>query len=233
VYACAQAEWGAPAVGNTLSLTVGYCAWSQATTAGTSYPTTPIVITFHDASGKDDQTTSCPSNPAGQTAPGNFGWTADPTHNPPTTPNPNCTLQPSDFTSTGSGYTYGGNTGNNTTSDCLQVLYNAYTSQAVQYIPVYAKYDGTGNNATYTLKGLAAFVVTGYYFGNNSNKNPPELEPSNMSCPTGNGNGKGNGNGNGGNSVTCISGYFVHQLDPVPGSLGTADLGLDIIKLTG
>ena len=31
------------------------------------------------------------------------------------------------------------------------------------YIPVYTTVSGNGTNATYTLKGFAAFVITGYH----------------------------------------------------------------------
>jgi hypothetical protein len=171
-----------------------------------------VVIDFHDPTGQETDT-NCPSGPAGQTASGNFGWTAD--------PNGNCTLISSNFTNTGGGiYIYGGNTGNNTPSDCQTLLHNAQTNQTVLYVPVYAAYDGQGSNATYTLQGLAAFALTGYNFGKQFQVT--DRITGQLPCS---GNGK---------NVTCISGYFLHDLIPPPGStLGGPNLGIEVIKLTG
>lgn len=219
VYACAQVQWHGPAVGSTVGITLGYCDWAEATSTGTSYPplppyTTsstplPVVINFHDPKGQEGET-GCPSGPAGQTASGNFGWTAD--------PNNNCLLSSSNFTLVGGSYTYGGNTGNNTPTDCQSVLSSAQASQTVLYVPVYSSYNGQGSKATYNLSSLAPFVVTGYSFGKQFQVKDRVTQTL---CG---GNGK---------NVTCISGYFVHQIDQTPGSLGNADLGYDIIKLTG
>ncbi len=234
VYSCSQAEWGTPLIGNTVGITVGLCDWTEATNNGASYAneppyppnpsSLPVVIDFHDPTGQESDT-SCPSGPAGQTASGNFGWTADP-HN-------NCTLTSSDFTNTGGTYTYGGNTGNNTPSDCQSVLQKAQANQTVLYVPVYAAYNGQGSKATYTLQGLAAFALTGYNFGN-SFQVADRITQQVPCSGSGSGNGNGNGNGNGGSSVTCISGYFLHDLVPPPGSSGTGpNLGIEFIKLTG
>ena len=216
VYACAQAEWDGPTIGNTIDITMASCSWSNETSGGTSYPplppytkgTTPapIEVDFHNKSAKEDQSVCS----GGQTAPGNFGWTTDPYGD--------CTLHSSDFTNTGNSYTYPGNTGNSVPSGCDTTLYNAWNGQTLLYLPVYQAYDGTGSKAYYTLKGFAAFAVTGYNFG--SKVQEPDRVTGSVPC----GNGK---------SVTCITGYFVHQLDQTPSSMGNADLGFDIIRLTG
>jgi len=222
VLACAQAEWGSPLLGNTVGITVGLCDWSEATSNGTSYPSPPpyppnpaslpVVINLHDANGQESDS-SCPSGPAGQTASGNFGWTFD--------PNGNCLLTPSNFTNTGGGiYTYGGNTGNNTPSDCQTILQNAQQNQTVLYVPIYSAYNGQGSNATYTLSGIGAFALTGYNFG----KQFQVADRITGQLPCG-GNGK---------NVTCISGYFLHNQIPPPGSSLTGpNYGIDRIKLTG
>ena len=229
VYACSQAEWGPPLLGNTVGITVGLCDWSEATSNGATYPSPPpyppnpsalpVVIDFHDPTGQESDS-SCPSGPAGQTASGNFGWTFD--------PNSNCLLYPGNFTNTGGGiYTYGGNTGNNTPSDCQTILQSAQQKQTVLYIPIYSAYDGHGSNATYTLSGLGAFALTGYNFGNQFQV--ADRITGQVPC-TGGGNGKGNG----GSSVTCISGYFLHNQIPPPGSsLNGPDYGVQGYKLTG
>lgn len=228
VYACSQAEWGSPLLGNVVGITVGLCDWSEATSNGETYatpppypptPTTglPVVIDFHDPTGQETDT-SCPSGPAGQTASGNFGWTFD--------PNKDCLLTPSNFTNAGGGvYTYGGNTGNNTPSDCQTVLQDAQQNQTLLYVPIYSAYNGQGSNATYTLSGIGAFALTGYNFGNQFQV--ADRITGQVPCA-------GNGNGNGGSSVTCISGYFLGNQIPPPGSSLTGpDYGVQGYKLTG
>jgi Flp pilus assembly protein TadG len=211
VWACAQAQWGPPATSpnNTIGLTITGCHWSPAVLYApppATPPSQPIEINFHNKSGKEDPST-CTD---GQTAPGNFGWTDDP-HN-------NCKLLSSDFTSTGGIITYGINTGNSTPSDCVDILSSAQTSQKPVLIPVYSAYNGQGSKAGYTLQGFAAFEVTGYHFGN-SYKVPDRI--TGKLC------------GGNGSSVTCVSGYFVREIDQTRGGFGNTDLGLDIIKLTG
>jgi Flp pilus assembly protein TadG len=216
VYACAQAQWGGPPIGNTIGITMAYCSWFQGTTGGTSYPplppytssTTPAPteVDFHNKSAKEDDS-NCTG---GQTTPGNFGWAINPRND--------CTLLTSDFTLAGGSYTYVGNTGNNVPTGCDTKLFNAWNNQTLLYLPVYQAYDGTGSKATYTLKEIAAFAVTGYNFGNSVQE--PDRVTGQVPC------GKGK-------SVTCITGYFVNVIDQTPGSIGNADLGYDIIKLTG
>jgi Putative Flp pilus-assembly TadE/G-like len=215
VYACAQAEWGAPLTANTAGITMSFCSWSQATSNGTSYAqyppdpgSSPVVIDFHDPGGKESDS-ACPGNPAGQTAPGNFGWTAD--------PNGDCELTASDFTDNSGSYTYDGNTGNNTPSDCQTLLSTAQSNQQLLYVPVYATYGCQGSNGTYTLQGLAAFALTGYNFGNKFQV--ADRITGKVPCDTG--------------GVTCVSGYFVQGLIPDPGILGGTNLGVGGIKLTG
>ena len=225
VYSCSQAEWGVPVIGNTVGITLGYCDWTEATSNGTTYASAPpyppnpaslpVVIDFHDPTGQETDS-NCPSGPAGQTASGNFGWTAD--------PNSNCTLTGSDFTYTGGVYTYGGNTGNNTPSDCQTVLSNAQTKQTILYVPVYASYNGQrqqrhlhpagpGRLRAHRLQLRAAV---------------PGSRPDHRAGAV-----RRQGNGNGKN-VTCISGYFLQGLIPPSGaSLGGTNLGVQVIKLTG
>ena len=82
-------------------------------------------------------------------------------------------------------------------------------------IPVYAAVTGTGSGAVYTLKGFAAFVVTGYQLPGAAASD--WLDPAN-DC-TG--------------SDVCINGFFVRALIPASGAVGGPDLGATEIKLSG
>ena len=209
VHACAQAQWGSPLTTTTSGVTISACEWDQATSSGTSfalpppYPPSPLPAASYDRvlqlHGKSSGS-GCPTEPAGADAPGNFGWTDD--------PNGNCTV----FVSNN---TYGGNTGNSVSGDCQTLLYNAWSTKSLIFIPVYVMVTGTGTNAVYSLDGFAAFVVTGYHMPSFTQKD--WLNPAN-DC-------KG--------SSTCLNGYFTQGLIPATGALGGTNLGASIIKLTG
>jgi Flp pilus assembly protein TadG len=208
VYACAQAEWGAPQASATIGVTISACSWDTATNSGNTlappppYPPNPNssvdqVLQLHGTS----KTTGngCPTEPAGADAPGNFGWTAD---------SGNCTV-------TIGNNTYGGNTGNNVSGDCKTALSNAWSSKSAVFLPIYVSISGTGNNATYTLKGFAAFVITGYHMPGFSQQ---DWLTGKLPC-TG--------------STFCMSGFFTDKLVPAVPSLGGPNLGAYVVKLTG
>jgi hypothetical protein len=211
VYACAQAEWGAPLTATGLGVTISACSWDAYTSLGASfapappYPPNPLpsasldhVLQLHGTS--KTTSTGCPTEPAGADGPGNFGWTSDLLGN--------CTV-------TISSNTYGGNTGNNVSQDCRTALSNDWSSRSLVFIPIYVSISGTGNNATYTLKGFAAFVVTGYRMPGFSQQ---DWLTGKLPC-TG--------------STFCLSGFFTQGLIPATGSLGGTNLGAYIVKLTG
>ena len=206
VYGCAQAEWGGPLSATTVGFTISACTWDQATGLGTTfaapppYPPNPSASLDQVVYLKGGPTGNCPTEPAGAAAPGNFGWTDDPSGT--------C----STFISGG---TYGGNTGNSVSKACKPLLQSWQANRTVIDIPVYVSVSGTGANATYTLKGFAAFVITGYSL--------PSMTATDW--VTGKAPCKG--------GSSCISGFFTHALVNAPGSLGGVDLGADIIKLTG
>lgn len=231
VYACAQAEWGAPATAGTISVTISACTWDQATGGSTGqtpgtvfaqpppYPPNSVpdasldrVIYLHSTSGngKTGNPDGCITEPAGADAPGNFGWTDD---------SGNCTVMISNNS-------YGGNTGTSVSQDCADTIYNDWVNKTVVYIPVYIDLipgsnlvSGNGTNATYTLKGFAAFVITGF--------NLPGLKEHSL------GSDWLNPDNNCSGSDFCINGYFTQGLIPSVGDLGGTNLGTDIIKLTG
>jgi Flp pilus assembly protein TadG len=204
VKACAQAEWGPPATANTIAFTISACEWDVATNQGANFapppPSLPApsfdqVLKIHTTS----SSTSCPTEPAGADAPGNFGWTDD---------SGNCSL-------TISNNSYGGSTGTSVSKDCKTALQNDQANKILVFIPVYTMVAGTGTNSVFTLKGFAAFVITGYHL--------PGFSVSDWL--------------NSGNDCTgsdfCINGYFTQGLVPSSGSIGGPNLGATIIVLSG
>lgn len=209
VRACAQAVWGPPAALGGVAVTFSACEWDLATSNGTVFappppyppnalpsPSLDQVIKLHTTS----SSTGCPTEPAGADAPGNFGWTTD--------PNNNCTTRVI-------AGTYGGNTGTSVSQACQVALSADQANRALIFIPIYVSVSGTGANSVYTLKGFAAFVITGYHM--------PGFKASDWL--------------NSANDCTgsdfCINGYFTQGLVPTPGPPGGHDLGADFIRLTG
>jgi hypothetical protein len=205
VFACAQAEWGPPAAAGGIAVTISACEWDQATANGTNFapppPAIPAqsydqVLKLHTTASN----TGCPTEPAGADAPGNFGWTTDPNN---------------DCVTPVIGGTYGGNTGTSISTACKTVFNSDWLNHTLVFVPVYVIVGGTGANSSYTLKGFAAFVITGYQLPGANAKD--WLNPAN-SC-------KG--------SDKCIEGYFTQGLVPTAGSVGGPNLGADIIVLSG
>lgn len=206
VGACARASWGAPTTANTTAFTISACEWDAATGVGTSfappppYPPNPAksfdrVLKLHTTSSG-----TCATEPAGADGPGAFGWTVDATGT--------CQVSVTDNT-------YKADTGVSAGSTCKDALAAAWAARTPVLIPIYVKITGTGANTTYTLKGFAAFVVTGYALP--GFKKSDWLDPS-KDC-------KG--------SDKCINGFFTHALVPGSGTTGGQNLGATIVSLTG
>jgi Flp pilus assembly protein TadG len=154
VKACAQAEWGPPATASTVAFTISACEWDKATNQGVAFapppPYPPLPASSFDRVLKIHTTksnTGCPTEPAGADAPGNFGWTDD---------SGTCSV-------TISNNSYGGNTGTSASQACKTALQNDQANKTLIFVPVYTKVTGNGTNAVFTLKGFAAFVITGYH----------------------------------------------------------------------
>jgi len=208
VKACAQAEWGPPKTASTIAFTISACEWDKATNQGVTFappppyppnalpaPSLDQVLKIHTTSSG----TGCPTEPAGADAPGNFGWTDD---------SGNCSV-------TISGGNYGGNTGVSVSQDCKTALQSDQANKTLIFIPVYVKVTGSGTNAVFSLKGFAAFVITGYRLPGFSASD--WLNPKN-DC-------KG--------SNFCINGYFTQGLIPSVGGVGGPNLGATIVVLSG
>jgi hypothetical protein len=212
VYACAQAEWGAPSAATTFAYTISACTWDADTNQGQtlappppySAPYTsliPVDTVLYEHGKKNSS--QCPAQyqePSGSDGPGNFGWTTD---------TGSCSV-------TISNGTYGGNTGASVSGDCQTALYNAWSTESLIFLPVYTTTSGNGNNLTYTLKGFAAFIITGYNFPGQAQEK--DWVTGQYPCS---------------GSDFCLSGFFTQGLIPSIGSLGGPNLGASIIVLTG
>jgi len=209
VRACAQASWGPPKAAGGLAMTISACEWDAATNNGTvfapppPYPPNPLpspsldqVLMLHATSTNG----GCPTEPAGADGPGLFGWTSDPLNN---------------CTSPVVNGSYGGATGTSISQACKLAISADQQNKTLLFMPIYVSVQNPGNNAVYTLKGFAAFVITGYHL--------PGFNASDWLNPANNCNG----------STFCINGYFTQGLIPTPGSIGGPNLGADIIVLSG
>ena len=205
VLACAQAEWGGPTAATTIAFAISACDWDAATSVGTVYASPPPavppasydrVLKVHGSSSG----TGCSTEPSGSDGPGNFGWTNDPTST--------CTISVS-------GGTFGGNPGASASNACKAALAAAYAARSVVYLAIYTKITGSGANSVYTLKGFAAFVVTGYKL--------PGATASDWLNSANNCSG----------SNKCINGYFTTGIIPGGSSPGGAYLGAAVIRITG
>ena len=204
VGACAQAEWGPPLTAATAAFTISACEWDTETSLGTSFAPAPPYPPDPAPAPSLDQVLSlrtsagggCPSEPAGADGAGVFGWIDDQTGT--------CMA---DITSA----TYGDDSGASAGQSCTQALASAAASGIPVAIPVYVSVAG----AVYTLKGFAAFVVTGYQL--------PGAAASDWLNPANNCTG----------SAECINGFFVRALIPATGPVGGPDLGATEIRLGG
>ena len=91
----------------------------------------------------------------------------------------------------------------------------AQAGKYIVYLPIYGSVTGTGTNGVYTLKGFAAFVVTGYHL--------PGFQA--VSWLTGKLPCTG--------SDKCISGFYTQGLIPSGGTVGGSSMGATVIQLTG
>jgi len=169
----------------------------------------------------------CGGSGNGANAPGQFGWLSG--------SNDPCTA-------TINGSTYSGDSGNNPVKSCKDLFEESRTNATPIYLPVYSSASGSGSNMTYTLDGLAAFVVTGWNIGNfgggdktrNSRVAAADTTPKfphskETYC------GKPNQGFTTSASDICISGYFTKVLatgGQLSGTGGT-NLGLTAASLAG
>jgi len=204
VLSCAQASWGGPASGNTFAFALSGCSWDAWTSQGTNFapapPTVPSFVYDHQLNLANlGNNSGCSGEASGSDGAGAFGWAADQTGT--------CGI----FTNTP---TFPAATGASAGSTCQTALVSAYTSRKAVLLPVYTKVSGTGSNAYFTLKGFAAFVVTGYSLPGLYASD--WLNPFNNLC-----------------SYKCVDGYFTKALIPGASNSGGTYLGASGLGLSG
>jgi Flp pilus assembly protein TadG len=206
VYACAQAVWGPALAGNSLAVTLSYCAWKAATNNGVSFGPTALTAVYLKSKGNS----TC-FGPAGS-IPGGFDWLNTTT---PSVCNAIINLV------TNTSYS---NTGNDTSSACKDAVWadaNSFLSgtPVTVFIPVFDSVSGTGNNLTYHITGMAGFVPTGYSdLSGGGGSGKPKAYGQNSLCTSNN---------------PCIEGYFTKVLDPVTSIGSGTNFGATAAKLTG
>lgn len=197
VGAVSTASWGAPSGGPTiLPITFSYsCLFNTAT----NLPSVGVKQVIYPY----DPTTHA----AGCSVPGGFGW-VDTDPNQPG----QCIVNSSVLSVLAS------DPGKSMSNPCktqfagLLAETNAGSPETV-LLPIFGVSQGTGNTATYTISGYAAFVLQGYSFPGTSSANAKSV------C----------------NNNNCLIGYFTRfvDLDDVFAFSTTApDLGAEIVKLT-
>jgi hypothetical protein len=202
VKACAQAEWGPAQQSNSLALTLSLCVWNSLTTGSPFGTPVPIFI--------KGKAKPC-GGPAGQNLPGGFDWLA--------LINPNQCIAAIDLTVTNQ-YTSNNKPGNSVPPACKIALQNdvaAYMAgnPVTVFLPIFSATSGTGVGGTYTIIGLAGFVIMGY------DHLPGMGQGGVHTACTGNG------------SDPCIEGYFLPGIDPVTSVGGGTNFGALAVRLTG
>jgi Flp pilus assembly protein TadG len=246
VQACAQASWGPPAtLGNAVAFSISDCEWNTDTGSGASFASQPPyppwpqsylragnvnaarsenVLVLH---GESTATSCGGSDTAGWDKPGAFGWVGD---------GSSCSVSITNNT-------YPANTGNNAINACVSTFQSAYTNHSPIFIPVYSGTSGTGAGVQYTLKGFAAFILTGWDFtsgnaGWNSAGGTVKA-PSLIALSEGNNTNQSNYCHKpivASNSDVCVYGFFTQALIPasaLPGGSGGQNLGATSVKLAG
>lgn len=211
VQACSQAEWGgAPSDTLSTAFTISACEFDAATTSGTAnfaqpppYPpnTAPPVSYDQQLKLRTSAGTTCGTEPAGSDSSLKFGWVAE---------TGGCTLQ-----ITGTTYSFLNST---SSPNCNTPLFDDAQNKSLIYVPVYTKLTGSGSTALWNLKGIAAFVVTGYNIPGATFNHYTDWLNAAKNC-TG--------------TTYCINGYFVRAVYTGSGTPGPANLGLYSINLTG
>lgn len=211
VQACARAAVGpAGSLTSTLPLTISLCEWNADTSNGTDfappppYGTPPTYPTsYWHVITFHTQSPVCDEGPSGADLPGGFGWLDTSTY---------CNTQ-----SSADGW-YGTSTGVSPPTSCDASRMQQMQGQVVD-VPVFDNLNQlNGNNGQYHIKGFAAFFLTGYSI--QGKYTLPDLVTGNLPCKQS-------------AKTTCISGWFTSDLvpDATPGS--GANMGAQVIGLTG
>ncbi|MEV0720358.1 pilus assembly protein TadG-related protein [Asanoa sp. NPDC050611] len=194
VTACARVAWGPPAAARTFGLAISTCDWQRMTGRGGRLPSVEQPVPLYD----ETDPAACGRRGLGDGNQGGFRWLAG---------TRDCraavsTTRAVEVTRPGE-----------RPDDCLDLLEELVaTPDRAIAVPVFARVSDDGG---YTVRGVAAFVVTGWRL-------PDSVEPSprlGRDCPEG--------------ASTCVFGYFTRAVVPGGGAVGGPDLGAQITTLIG
>ncbi len=175
-------------------------------------------VLLHQGSARQGQVGSCQqSDPAGQDAPGAFGWIDIDTSLPPDEESGLGDCQALFQIDTWDNFADPGHGAGQPPQACeASTLYNAIYQKTVM-VAVYDKVRSQGNNTEYYVIGFTGFLVEGYRLGNKSGffVPPPDEEWDNAICPP---------------STMCLYGQFT-DLVIYTGEGGGPDLGVVLAKL--
>ncbi len=145
----ATAEWGWPSGGVTLPLTFSWCAFYEAT-GGWDDEGKPL----SDAEAAIHVIEKSCTPPAHNEVPGGFGWL--------TGINCSATVLAGNWVLT--------DPGNDGSTSCKDFDWTTLQNKTV-LVPIFDQFTGSGSNAMYQIKGLAAFTITGYCFSQDAKWN--------------------------------------------------------------
>jgi hypothetical protein len=209
VGASATAIFDHPASGQALPLVVErYCMQELGTSAG--------YLIFHTATAAGTGSGSCRgTEPAGQDAPGAFGWVDVDLSLAPDLVLGDC--QALFYIGTWGTFTDPGHGAGAPPRECEAATIEQGIYQQVVMIPVYSQVRDQGNNSDYLIDGFAAFFVEGYRLGNRVGffLKPPGGGWDNSIC---------------GNREMCLYGHFT-SMTVYTGEPGGPDYGVSLVKL--
>jgi hypothetical protein len=197
VTACARAAWGAPASARGLAMTISICDWSRYTGNGATYPAVEQAIAVYD----ETAPTACAIAGASPGNRGGFRWLAGADRG--------CRTAVSVAAS------YEAAAGDSVPGRCPDALTRLVEEPAPVLVPVFnAVTVQGGGSVRYTVRGIAAFVLTGWRLPGSQRPSPTR-----STCDAG--------------ATACVFGYFARGLVPGGGTLGGPDLGAHVVVPIG
>lgn len=213
--ACARATWGVPGMIAGTAVTMSTCVWQEMTTNGYA-PAPPAIAstTFEGAIyvHSSSQASQCPAGNtnSGWQAPGGFGWLEQ---NGPTVCSSTVDAQGNAHTDPGS----------NVPPGCINWFNNAIDQRTILWMPVFDAVQGSGSGVIFEVKGVSAFVITGYRLGGSNFRQSMLGGAAHNLC------------GGNANNDRCIMGYFTTGLMPTSSALvdGVPEYGALTIAMVG
>jgi hypothetical protein len=206
VRAPATAIWGFPSTGEGIPIAIEECEFYK---AGGWDSGTTVTLTYHQGvapEGEEEET--CAIGPAGQDAPGGFGWLDSPEEN--------CAAYII-FGSWENGASTGGGAGQAPPgTGCDGETIRELIYQKKIPIPVFSDVRDGGANIEYYMEGLAFFFVDAYKLGNR----PAMAMPNGFDCP----------GSSPSEDVVCLQGHFTSGTLSY-GETGGENYGAVIVKL--